>query len=102
MFKTIFKIYSIFRKMHLFLGLRKKSVFQEISTFSVLFSLVDHIIHICIKTWLKIRLSNVFSTKCNVLSFSSQNYAFHNTAEKKSMSMQMISDEMHSDTIEIR
>ena len=50
----------IFRKTH-FLGLRQKSVFQEISTFSVFF--MDHIIHICIDTRLKMRLSNVFPNK---------------------------------------
>ena len=46
------KFSVIFRKTN-FLGLRNKSVFQEISTFSVLFSLVDHIIYIWIKIWLK-------------------------------------------------
>ena len=45
----------IFRKTQI-LGLRKKSVFQEISTFSVFFTLVDRIINL-----VKIRLSNVFS-----------------------------------------
>ena len=72
-----------FRKTHI-LVLRKKSVFQEISTFSVFFSLVDQIIHICIKTWLKMRLSNVFKKKKKkkkmhfLFKFAPQNYAFRN------------------------
>ena len=45
------------------------------------------------------------SKNCIFCIFPPQNYAFHDrnfkvqvTAERKSMSMQMISDEMHSDT----
>ena len=96
----------IFRKMH-FLGLRKKSVFQEILTFSVLLSLVDHIIHTCIKTWLKLRLSYVFFKTLPFLSFSPENYAFHNRhfkvlLNRKSMSMQMLYDDVLSDTIAFR
>ena len=60
------------------LELRKNSVFQKTSTFSVFFSLVDHSIHIRIKTWLKMHLSNVFSKTLHIFNFSPQNYAFHN------------------------
>ena len=72
----------IFRKTHIS-GLRNKSVFQEISTFSVFLSLVDHIIHICIKTWLKMHFCKCFwkkkkkKKKRHFLHFSPQNYAFH-------------------------
>ena len=78
MLKTIYKICSNFSENAFFRIAKKKSVFQEISTFSVCFSLVDLIIHICIKTRLKMRLSNVFSKNLHFSNFSPQNYAFHN------------------------
>ena len=43
--------------------------------------------------------------KMHLMNYSPQNYAFHNRQFKvllRSMSMQLNSDEMHSDTIAIR
>ena len=63
-FKRFSKSEVLFWKTN-FLGLQKTLVFQEISTFSVfLFSLVDHIIHICFKTWLNCVYVTFSPTKC--------------------------------------
>ena len=115
MLKTIFKICSIFSENTFFFWIAKKKKKKKkkkkrfsgnFDLFSFL-TLLDLIIHICIKTSITMRLNKVFSQKLHFLKFSPQNYAFHNRHSNvllngNSMSMQMISDEMHSDTIAIR
>ena len=90
MLKTIFQICTNVSE-NAFLGLqkkkkkKKKSSFRKFLLFQCLFSLVDNIIHICIKTWIRMRLIIVFSTKNAFFLFSPQNYAFRNRNFKVSL-----------------
>ena len=70
-------------------------------------SLVDHNVHIHIKTCMKIAFKQCFLPEIAFLDVSSQNSAktsqiFQNIAKLKSMTMQMISDFMYFDTIGLR
>ena len=90
--------------MH-FLKLSKNHVSYKIATFwSVFISLVDHFVHIRIETCMKIAFKQRFLPKIACSDISTQNYAkasyvIHNIAKLKSITMQMISDFMHFDTI---
>ena len=73
----------------------------------MLFSLVDHTVHIRTETCMKIAFKQRFLPKLAFLGISSQNYAkasqvFHNITKLKSITMQMVSDFMHFDTIALR
>ena len=69
--------------------------------------LVDHTVHIHTKTYMKFVFKQCFLKKKAFLDISSQNCAkasqiFQNIAKLKSITMQMISDFMHFDTIALR
>ena len=69
--------------------------------------LVDHTVHICTKTCMKIAFKQRFLSNSYILDISSQNYAkasqiFQNIAKVKSKTMHMISDFRHFDTIVFR
>ena len=92
--------------MH-FLKLCKNYISEEILTFIVFISLVAHILDFCTKTCMKIAFMQHLLPKIAFLDISSQNYAktsqvFQNIAKLESMTMQMISDFMHFDTIVLR
>ena len=92
--------------MHFF-KIAKNYVSQEISPFLVFISLMDHTVHRRTKTCVTIAFKQRFLPKFAFLDISSQNYAktpqvFQNIAKLKSMTMQIISDFMHFDTIALR
>ena len=69
--------------------------------------LVDHIFHTRTKTFKKIAFKQVFSQTIVFLDIFSQNCAkasqiFQNIAKLKSITMHMISDFMHFDTVAFR
>ena len=86
---------------------RKKSESKEISIVKVFFSRVYLFVTICTKTALKIALKKLFFQKNWFFKFLSPELCIkikvlQNTAQPKSMSMQMISGKIHFDTIALR
>ena len=85
--------------------MHKNSDSWEISTFCVLISLVDHILHIRNKTWPKMTFKTFLLIKIYIflLIFSPKLYItlqiLQNTVKLKSMGMQKISDKMYFDII---
>ena len=77
------------------------------STFLVFISRVDHLVIIHTKVWLKIAFKKLYLQINDFLKFfcpklCDTRKVFQNTANLKSMSMQMISDKMHFDAVALR
>ena len=103
----ILKSLVISWKMYFFLELCKNSVSEEISTLLVFISRVDHFVATRTKIRMKIALKKLFLQKQTICYFFSPKTCittkvFQNTAKLMSISMQMISDKMHFDTIALR
>ena len=92
--------------MH-FSELCKYFVSTDISTFLVCISRVNHIVTIRTKIWMKIAFKKPFLQKMIFnfffsLKLCNTTKVFQNTANLKSISLQMISDKMHFDAVALR